>query len=321
MAISIEEDRIASSALTELLEEEIRQRGSVQRVCEVIAQYDGTDEATVTRWLYRIRSGESATMSVEYADRILTALGRQEALAALLPELDLIYERLGHCEDCGNEVEEGTKPIDLFRTTPSAMEGRVWDSTKQKWVRRPRNARAGGRRFRPWLLCRLCRANALRARGGGSTSENGRKRYIRTSERIPPKRGGRPRLLSDSELQAAHTLYTLEKLSMSEIAAQLAATREKGTRSGYTQALLYGWRRLKLPLRDRGQQIAYSRHGTDGTKSHRWKQRCSARVTGRKRKGKQCQQFVRIIHTETSSHPAEDGLCWNHSYARKGLAA
>lgn len=306
-------DRIASSAMAAVIENEIRTYGSVQRVCQVMAQYDGTDEATVARWLYRVRSGESETISVEYADRILTALGRSEILEELMPSPAVIYERIGHCEDCGEEIEEGVEPLDLFRITPSAMEGRVWDSTKKKWCRRPRNARAGGRRFRHWRLCRLCCANALRARGGGSTMENGKKRYISPRERIPPKRGGRPRLLSDDELRAAHKVYTGGRLSMNELAARLAETREKGTRAGYTQSLLYGWRRLKLPLRDRGQQIAFSRHGTDGTKSKRHKQRCSARVKEGPRKGKRCTQWVRRILTATESHPAEDGLCWNHA--------
>lgn len=314
-------DRIDSADLAKVIEEEIRIRGSVQQVCKEMARYDGTDETTVARWLYRVRTGESETISAEYADRLLTALGRQEVLQTLVPEPDLVYERLGHCEDCGGEIEEGVEPIDLFRTTPSAMEGRIWDSTKQRWARRPRNARAGGRRFRPWRLCRLCRAEAIRARAGGSTMANGKKRYIRKRERVAPKRGGRPRLLTDSELRAAHKVYMLKKLSINEIATQLDATREKGTRSGYQQSLLYGWRRLKLPLRDRGQQIAFSLHGTDGTKSRNWKQRCCARVTSGKRKGKRCLQFTRIIHSATESHPAEDGLCWNHANPRKGKAA
>lgn len=313
MAFPAAEERILSVELAKVINEEIRIRGSVDRVCEVLAQYGGTDKDTVTRWLYRVRSGESETISFEYADRILTALGRTEVLDTLHPQAEYIYERVGHCEDCGGEIEEGVKSIDLFRITPSAMEGRVWDSTKKKWVRRPRNARAGGRRFRYWNLCRRCRANALRARTGGSRSENGRKKHIRSSERIPPKRGGRPRLLTDRELQAAHKIYMGRKLSMNEIAAHLAATREKGTKGGYAQSLLYGWRRLKLPLRDRGQQIAFSKYGTDGTKSKAPKVRCSARVKEGERKGKQCQLFARVIRTETGKQPAEDGLCWNHA--------
>jgi len=105
-------DRIASSAMAEVIENEIRTRGSVQRVCEVMALYDGTDEATVARWLYRVRTGESETISVEYADRILTALGRTEILEEMMPTPAVIYERIGHCEDCGGEIEEGVEPID-----------------------------------------------------------------------------------------------------------------------------------------------------------------------------------------------------------------
>jgi len=145
------------------------------------------------------------------------------------------------------------------------------------------------------------------------TKVNGQKRYIRKSERIAPKRGGRPKLLTDDELRAAHKVYTASGLSMVALAALLNEQREKGTLSGYTQCLLYGWRRLKLPLRDKGQQIAISRHGTDGTKSRSHKQRCSARVKHGERKGKRCIGFARIIHTATESHPAEDGLCWNHA--------
>ena len=306
-------ERIASVDLMKVIEEEIRMRGSIQRVIDTMSQFTGADEGTTARWLYRVRSGESESISVEYADRVLTALGRTEVLEELLPQPAEIYERIGHCEDCGGEIEDGVKPIDLFRVTPSAMGGRVWDSTKQTWVRRPRNARAGGRRFRHWNLCRLCRAQAIRARSGTSTTRNGKRKYIRKSERLPPKRGGRPRLLTDSELRAAHSLYTGKKLSIGEIATLLDAAREKGTRSGYYQSLLYGWRRLKLPLRDRGQQIAFSKYGTDGTKSKAPKVRCSARIKHGERKGKQCLGFARVIRTEIGKYPAEDGLCWNHA--------
>ena len=54
-------------------------------------------------------------------------------------------------------------------------------------------------------------------------------------------------------------------------------------------------------------------HGTDGTKGKHWKQQCSAHL----KDGRQCGQWVRVIREETSSHPAEDGLCWNHANALK----
>lgn len=298
-----------------IIRPEIDRLGGLSEFARAVARGGGGSEDAVLRRTYEVLKGRQETISLRLADRTLTAIGRQDALDELLgpPETDLHYERVGFCEDCGGKIEEGVWPIDLMRPDPLAMEGRIWDSTKRRWVRRPRNAAAGGRRFRLWSLCRLCRANALRGRAGTATSENGKKRYIRTHERVPPKRGGRPRLLSDSELRAAYTIYAREKLSIGELADRLSETREQGTRTGYYQSLLYGWRRLKLPLRDRGQQIAYSRHGTDGTKSKHWKQRCSARVRWGERKGKRCRLFVRIIRTETGSHPAEDGLCWDHA--------
>lgn len=160
------------------------------------------------------------------------------------------------CEDCGKEIEPGDyRPLDLFRVDPEAP-AQVYDSTKDRMVRRPGHARQGGRRFRVYDLCRRCAAEALRARAGTSSTRNGRKHYIPTSARVAPKRGGRPRLLTDDELRGLHALYNRAEVSQLELARRLAASREKGTESGYHQAMLYGWRRLRLPLRSRSEQMA-----------------------------------------------------------------
>lgn len=240
------------------------------------------------------------------------------------------------CEDCGKEISDPDdyRPLDLFRPQRGVSGKFVWDSTKQKWARRPaqgpkKRARRNGRRFRIYDLCRACAGEALRQRTlsvkpdgkiryGGTVMENGKIRYLKTSERIAPKRGGRPRLLTDDELRAAHTIYERSGYSRREIARRLLESKEKGTLSGYEQALLYGWRRLNLPLRPLSQQIGLSIHGTDGTKSRNWKKRCKVRL----KDGRRCSQYVRIIREESSSHPAEDGLCWNHwNFARKREAA
>ena len=240
------------------------------------------------------------------------------------------------CEDCGKEIAntDDYRPLDLFRPQKGTSGKFVWDSTKERWARRPaqgpkKRARRNGRRFRVYDLCRSCAGEALRQRTlsvkpdgkiryGGTVMENGKIRYLKTSERVAPKRGGRPRLLTDDELRAAHTIYERSGYSRREIARRLLEHKDKGTLSGYEQALLYGWRRLNLPLRPLSQQIGLSIHGTDGTKSKRWKKRCKMRL----KDGRRCSQYVRIIREESSSHPAEDDLCWNHwNFALKKEAA
>lgn len=217
----------------------------------------------------------------------------------------IVVPPLRTCEDCGREVEEGVEPLGLFRPVPGVRRGVVWDETKQKWVRRPRNAAANGRRWREYALCRLCRATALRNRSkNGTVMENGVKRALRTRERLAPKKGGRPRLLNDEELRSLYQVYSEQGLSMNELAKRLAATREKGTHSGYTQSILYGWRRLGLELRPKGVQIAMSRFGTDGTKSKPWKRRCRAivKTNSRGTKGKRCSCWA----------ARGSDFCWNH---------
>src|SRR5262249_5302548 len=152
------------------------------------------------RRLYSLRTGEAQNITLRVADRILTALDRPDALHEL-PIPDFVPIAPSLCEDCGGEIEAGVLPVDLFREDPTSLQDRVWDSTKQRWVRRPGHARAGGKRFRLWHLCRRCRAEVLRDRAHNA---NGR---LRTKDRKVPKRGGRPRLLNEEELRAAHRIY------------------------------------------------------------------------------------------------------------------
>ena len=230
-----------------------------------------------------------------------------------IPPLDAYAEERPsfHCHDCGKPIEPGDyRPLELFRHVPDAPGGIVWDSTKLRWARRPKNAAAGGRRFRWYDLCRRCAGEALRQRSmSGSVMKNGVSRPLRTKERIAPKRGGRPRLLDDVALRRAHAAYVTTGLSRNEIARRMHESgKYPGALKGLEQALLYGWRRLHLELRPRGVQYAMSRFGTDGTKSKHHKVRCSHTLTN----GRRCTQWVRRIVTETGSHPAPDGRCWNH---------
>jgi hypothetical protein len=156
------------------------------------------------------------------------------------------------CEDCGKSLARGDyRPLDLMRPDPDATSW-VWNATIGKHVHRPARARPGGRRFRVVDLCRRCAADALRKRAGHTVKENGAKRYIRSRERIPPKRGGRPRLLTDDQLRSLHLVYVRDGLSIHSLAdALLEAGKTGGTRGGLHQSILYGWRRLGLPVRTR----------------------------------------------------------------------
>ena len=155
-------------------------------------------------------------------------------------------------------------------------------------------------------LCRRCRGEALRQRSAGSRGkamENGVVRALKPRERVPPKKGGRPRLLDDQELELLYRVYKARGLSIGELARQLASTRESGTRGGYYQSILYGWRRLGYELRPRGVQTAMSRFGTDGTESKPRKQRCVAENTAwGPRRGKRCQQFAKRDSRYCRSH-------------------
>jgi hypothetical protein len=140
--------------------------------------------------------------------------------------------------------------------------------------------------------------------------ENGKKRQLLTKERLAPKRGGRPRLLTDAELQAAYRVYLSSTLSRNEIARRVWEAKGTGSLGGYQSALHYGWRRLGLKLtRDVSTQLGMTLHGTDGTKTKNWSVQCKVHLSN----GGRCTQWVRIIREEASSHPAEDGLCWNHA--------
>lgn len=213
------------------------------------------------------------------------------------------------CEDCRQPItdETGYRPLDLFRPDPYAQADLVWDKTKGKMVRRPGAANRGGRRFRVVDLCRRCAGEALRVRASTNpkVGHKGRGGVLRTRDRVAPRRGGRPRLLNDDELRAAHVYYERARVSRLEVARRLLASRDKGTLEGYNQSLLYGWRRLRLPLRPIGETIGMARFGTDGTKSKPKKKPCRARTA----KGGRCRQFARKDSDYCRSHhPAhEDG--------------
>lgn len=266
---------------------EIAAEGGISALAHRVAAA-GIGYAGVERRLRALIAGEQQAISVALADRILSALDRPHALFALEPDYVPASEVV--CEDCGEEIEDDVMPIDLFREEPTALEGRVWNKTVGKWVYRPKRARAGGRRFRAWHLCRRCRAEVLRERAHKADG-----RGLRARDRIAPKRGGRPRLLSDDELRSAHRAYVEVGLSRREIARRLAESREKGTQAGYEQSLLYGWRRLGLKLRDKGAQVAISRHGASVDWQPHRKQRC-----------KRCKGWV-------WKEATQERLCWNHA--------
>lgn len=229
-----------------------------------------------------------------------------DELLVAMDATQLWYSELGladhpglKCEDCGRHitVETGYRPLDLFRPDPAAQEGIVWDRTKQKLVRRPRQARAGGRRFRKFDLCRRCAGEALRVRASTNpkVGHKGRLGVLRTRDRVEPKRGGRPRLLTDVELQNLHLIYLRQGLSMADLARELAEKRD-GKYSGYSQAILYGWRRLGLQLRPKSEQQALAHH-LRGRKPRR-PERCPASTA----KGTRCQLYVKIGGSYCVSH-------------------
>jgi hypothetical protein len=275
-------------------------------------------------WRKRLREEEwgwlgKESLPVGLVDEFLVAANLEHMWHAP-PLLDYSGARAKiHCHDCGAELTvDNYRPLDLFRHVPDAPGGIVWDSTKQKWVKRPRNAARGGRRFRRYDLCRRCAGEALRKRSlSGTVMEGGKKRTLRRRERVPPKRGGRPRLLNEQELRQAHAVYVKTRVSIGEVSRRLLEAGRPGTPSGMYQCLLYGWRRLGLPIRSRVEQTAITVHGTDGTLTRSHRVRCSSTVLRGKRKGRRCTQFVRRVTYVTGSHPAEDGLCWNHAHYRR----
>lgn len=188
------------------------------------------------------------TLDLAAADELLTAIGRSD-LWHQAPLDEYAGGRALECEDCGKDILPGDyRPIDLMRVDPHSEAGVVWDATKRAWVKRkPIAARAGGRRFRRFDLCRRCAGEALRLRAARNAHimENGVKRTLRTRERVAPRRGGRPRLLDDTTLRKLHHLYLHSTLSRRQIATQLAESGP-GSMNGYDQGMRLGWRRLGL---------------------------------------------------------------------------
>ena len=211
------------------------------------------------------------------ADALLTAIGQPELLAELAaPALGL------RCEDCGNQIKDGDhRPLDLMRPDPSAQKDVLWNRTTQKLVRQPGKAKAGGRRFRIYDLCRRCAAEALRQRAAAGLAAS-------TRDRVPPRRGGRPRLVNDHELRDLHLIYERTGRSIGDLARGLHDSRSIGSPTGYYQSILYGWRRLGLPLRPRSEQLALSHHLRG--RIPRRPERCPATT----RRGTPCELFVKL---------------------------
>lgn len=210
--------------------------------------------------------------------------------------IDVVVPPLVSCEDCGCELtSENYRPLDLMRRDPLAPSGK--------------RARAGGRRFRIWHLCRRCAGVALieLAAQNASYMRNGVKRLRRVRDRIPPKRGGRPRLLSDEQLRAAHVLYDTAKLPMHKVVELLQASGATGTTGGLLSALHYGWKRLGFRTRPRGVAMAMGRFGTDGTKTKPQLRRCSRTNESGPRRGRRCQQWAKRGKDVCRSHDVVDG--------------
>jgi hypothetical protein len=93
--------------------------------------------------------------------------------------------------------------------------------------------------------------------------ENGRRRHLKTKERLPPRKAGRPPLLNDDELRSAYAIYQEGGLSMNDLATSLATSRPTGTWRGYFHCIRNGWQRLGLPLRPKhaAQAMAHHRRG------------------------------------------------------------
>lgn len=239
-------------------------------------------------------------LDVADVDELLTAMGATELWHTELAAWAGL--RALRCEDCGKSIEPGDyRPLDLFRPQPGAPGGVVWNATVQKWVVRAKAAKAGGRRFRRYDLCRRCAGEALRARAAKSpkVGHKGRGGVLRRTDRVEPKRGGRPRLLTDEQLHAAHVVYLRGERSMRQLAADLALSLGTGTAGGYASALYYGWRRLMLPTRSRGEAMTLMHRDVLGHEIGRraaqtaGKRRCAARTTSvGKNGGQPCGQWA-----------------------------
>lgn len=241
---------------------------------------------------------EQAGVSVDLVDRLLTGLELfhewTETLAPYLPPLPppepvVIPDRV-FCEDCGKgPLAEGEyRILDLIRPDPNSTSW-IWNATHKRWIYRPKSARPGGRRFRKWTLCRFCAAEVLRKRAhrNGQVKENGVKRALKRTERIAPKRGGRPPLLDEHDLRRLHAIYIATGCSMLDLAKQLAEQRGR-TVLAYQQRMRYGWERLGLNVRPRNEQIRLSLHRRGFIPPPP-----SKRCAGTRTNGKRCTQRTR----------------------------
>lgn len=116
--------------------------------------------------------------------------------------------------------------------------------------------------------------------------ENGKKRALRRRERLAPKRGGRPRLLTDEQVRAAYVVYTAGH-SIRAVAKMLMDAGHRGTLSGLESALFYGFRRLGLDKRSNG-EAARIWHRAKGHKPKHKSRKCGKP----NRAGKPCRQWA-----------------------------
>lgn len=98
------DERIPAAAFLRALPE--LEREGFQAVGRMVAAQTGEKPQSIERGLRRMADGEQATVGFDLADRILTALGRPEAMLELAP-LDTVLEvGLGWCKHCRTRQPE-----------------------------------------------------------------------------------------------------------------------------------------------------------------------------------------------------------------------
>lgn len=301
------------ATLRPIVEDWIQTCESKEQACQVLAAASGL---TADAWRKRLSddpgNGWWRLDAIDEADvdDFLSAADLTHLWGALIGNTNVGLR----CEDCNVRITEetGYRPLDLLRPDPSSTQW-VWDSTKKKLVHRPKNARVGGRRFHKVDLCRRCAAEALRVRAQPGYKANGKPRYntikengvvrfLRPTERIELRRGGRPRLLDEPKLRALHAAYGTG-LSIRDLTLQLIAAGHPGTEQGLYQSMLYGWRNLGLPIRSPSEaiRVAHHRRGRMGRPPSK---KCAA-VRSR---GKRCGQWARVGHDTCVWHAETERL-------------
>jgi len=258
---------VPAAKVAEMVADRIAQEG-IDSLLREAGCYNGH-----TRKQLRDGIGE---FTLDKADRLLIAAGLLGRLGDLLGEVGVEL----CCADCGKVIEPGDyRPLTLWRVVPDAPEGK--------------RARAGGRRARRYDLCRKCAGIALAKRGGGSIKENGKRRHLKTKERVAPGRAGRPRLFTDDEIRAAHRAYETG-LSIPDLAKQISQTR--GTYGGVAYALQAGFHRLGLPIRPKAERQALAHHRRGRIPKRQ------PTCTASKRNGEPCSAKAKSGHDRCVSH-------------------